>query len=138
MGLRHSGREAAVKVLYSMEFSGNQPDAALSDYWLNHKASAKYKEFTLMLVKGVTENLPKIDEMINSASKNWPIGRIAAIDKNIIRLAVYELIDCNEVPTAVAINEALELAKQYSGEKSSAFINGILGEIQESLKKETT
>ncbi|MFQ5431571.1 MAG: transcription antitermination factor NusB [Nitrospinota bacterium] len=138
MGLRHSGREAAVKILYSIEFSDNQPDAALSDYWLNHKASAKYKEFTLRLVKGVTEKRPEIDNMINSASKNWPIGRIAEIDKNIIRLAVYELIGCNEVPTAVAINEAVELAKQYSGGKSAAFINGILGEIQEGFKKETT
>ena len=138
MGLRHSGREAAVKVLYSMEFSGSQPDAALSDYWINHKASAKYREFALGLVKGVTENRDKIDRLINSASKNWPTGRMAEIDKNIIRLAVYELIGCNEVPTAVAINEAVELAKQYSGGKSAAFINGILGEIQEGVKKETT
>ena len=138
MGLRHSGREAAVKVLYSMEFSGHEPDAALSDYWINHKASAKYKAFTLKLVMGITENRPKIDDMINSASKNWPVGRLAEIDKNIIRLAVYELIDCNEVPTAVAINEAVELAKQYSGEKSAAFINGILGEIEEVVKKEAT
>lgn len=138
MGLRHSGREAAVKVLYSMEFSGNEADAALSDYWINHKGSAQYKKFTLKLVTGISENRLKIDEMINSASKNWPIGRIAAIDKNIIRLAVYELIDCNEVPTAVAISEAVELAKQYSGEKSALFINGILGEIQEVVKKETT
>lgn len=138
MGLRHSGREAAVKVLYSMEFSDNEAEAALSDYWINHKASAKYKEFTLKLVTGITERRIKIDEMINSASKNWPIGRIAEIDKNILRLAVYELIDCNEVPTAVAISEAVELAKQYSGEKSAAFINGILGEIEEVVKKETT
>lgn len=137
MGLRHSGREAAVKVLYSMEFSDNQPDAALEDYWINHKASAKYRAFTLRLVKGVAENLPKINEMISNASTNWPIGRIAEIDKNIIRLAVYELIGCNEVPIAVAISEAVELAKQYSGEKSAVFINGILGEIQEGVKRES-
>ena len=81
MGLRHSGREAAVKVLYSMEFSGNEADAALADYWINHKGSVKYKKFTLKLVTGITDNRIKIDEMISSASKNWPIGRIAEIDK---------------------------------------------------------
>ncbi len=136
MGLRHSGREAAVKILYSMEFSDEKPDSAIPNYWLNHSASARYREFTQNLVKGVYENRDKIDVMINMASKNWPVDRMPEVDRNITRLAVYELIGCNEeVPTSVAINEAVELAKQYAGKESAAFINGILGKIQEEIKK---
>lgn len=135
MGIRHSGREAAIKVLYSMEFSGEEPEQAASNYWINHKASAKHREFTLKLVKGVFENRAEIDLAINKTSKSWPIGRMPEIDRNIIRLAVYELIGCNEVPKSVVINEAVELAKQYAGKESAAFINGVLGKIQEGVER---
>ena len=136
MGLRHSGREAAVKILYSMEMSGEEPEPAIENYWVNHSGSAKYRDFTGQLVKGVCENRERIDGMIGAASKNWPMERMPEVDRSITRLAVYELISCNEVPASVAINEAVELAKQYAGKESAAFINGILGKIREESKKE--
>ena len=137
MGIRHSGREAAVKILYSMEMSGEESEPAIVNYWVNHSGSAKYRAFTGQLVKGVCENRERIDGMIGAASKNWPVGRMPEVDRSITRLAVYELISCNEeVPASVAINEAVELAKQYAGKESASFINGILGKIREESKKE--
>jgi len=135
MGLRRSGREAAVKILYAMEFTKKETEAAAKDYWSERKVTPKLKEYTMSLVRGTFQKQSEIDETIKEASVNWNMDRMPEVDRNILRLAVYELIECNEVPTAVVINEAVELAKRYSGSESASFINGILGKIQEMRKK---
>jgi N utilization substance protein B len=143
MGFRRSGRAAAVKILYSLEFRGDDkakeslpPIEATSlleagqDYWKSHKGSKNLKLYTEELLKGIVSNLEKVDSLISEASDNWEIDRLPYIDRNILRLAIFELLEREDIPTAVIIDEALELAKEYSGAESSSYINGILGKIQ--------
>lgn len=87
-------------------------------------------EFTKGLVSGVHEHKTRIDALISEAAENWRIDRMAAIDRNILRIGAFEMLLCPEVPTKVAINEALELAKRYSTAQSSRFVNGILDRLQ--------
>ena len=92
----------------------------------------KLCEFTEGLIAGVKGHLARIDEAISAAADNWRVDRMAAIDRNILRLGVYEMIICREIPSKVAINEALELAKRYSTAQSSRFVNGILDRVLQS------
>jgi len=95
-------------------------------------------EFAWNLAKGVVENLDKIDPIIEKAAPEWPINRIPIIDRNVLRLGLYELIfaDKDEVPSKVAINEAVEIAKNYGGPNSGKFINGVLGTVFRELNSE--
>jgi N utilization substance protein B len=86
-------------------------------------------EYCLMLVNGVEANLDEIDAVIAEVSENWSVGRMPFVDRNILRLAVFEILFVEEVPASVAINEAVELAKTYGGEDSSKFVNGVLGRV---------
>jgi len=130
MGLRRQGREAALKILYSLEFSDIPTAAAAKEYWSERKGSKSLKEYTFSLANGVRENLSNIDTLIEEAAEHWTVERISEVDKNIIRLAAYELTECSDIPAAVIINEAVEIAKQYSGKDSASFINGVLGKIE--------
>jgi N utilization substance protein B len=89
----------------------------------------KLRQFAHALVAGVQSNQPRIDELIALVAENWRLDRMAAIDRNILRLGAFEILHCPEVPTKVAINEALELAKRYSTAQSSRFVNGILDRL---------
>ena len=148
MGFRRSGRTAAIKILYSLEFRGDNKDEAAAlppieaasilesteDYWKSHKGSKNLKTYTDELLKGIVLNLEKIDSLITKSSDNWEVDRLPYIDRNILRLAIYELSELNDIPTAVIIDEAVELAKEYAGLESSSFINGILGKIQTEVR----
>lgn len=147
MGFRRSGRAAAIKILYSLEFRGDdQAEAGLppieaasllesaEDYWKSHKGSKNMKLYTDELLKGVVSNQEKIDSLISTTSENWELDRLPYIDRNILRLAIFELLEHDDTPTAVIIDEAVELAKEYSGVESSSFINGILGKIQTEVR----
>jgi len=125
-----------MRIMYSMEFSGQSPEEGAADYWASHKVSEQMKEFTMKIVEGVTKARVAIDDLINRASENWPLTRMAAVDRNILRVAVYELTECADVPTAVAIDEAVEIAKQYAAPEAASFINGVLGKIQKEVRKE--
>ncbi len=134
MGSRRAGREAAMRILYSMEFSAQSADLAAADYWLEHKVSDQLKDFTMTMVNGVNDARAELDAIISAASDNWPVARMADIDKNILRIATWELKEHSEIPTAVVIDEAVEMAKQYAAPDSSSFINGILGRIQKDVR----
>ncbi len=139
MGVRRAGREAAVKILYAVEFGEKTRQDAIEEYWQGHKGSPKLKEFTSKLVNGVCENREPIDEMINGASENWPVSRMGEVDRNIMRVAAFEIMECPEVPPSVVINEAVEMARIYVDKESALFINGVLGKIlseTEMLKKQ--
>jgi len=119
----------AMQTLYEHEF---RPDADLSE--IKHRNLTEYDgkadvEFVNEIVDGALHNLPEIDKRIEDAAPEWPIDQISLIDKNILRMAIYELLNSKEIPPKVAINEAVELAKQFGGENSSKFINGVLGSI---------
>jgi N utilization substance protein B len=130
MTRRSRGREVALQVLYQVEQNAGIPVAEVHQF-INRRllADSKLVEFTEGLIAGVRENQPRIDDMIQGVAENWRLDRMAAIDRNILRLGAYEVLYRGEVPPKVAINEALELAKRYSTAQSSRFVNGILDRV---------
>lgn len=133
MTRRSRGREVALQVLYQVE---QNPGIALPEVrrFIQRRllADRKLCEFTEGLIAGVKQHQARIDALISEAAENWRLDRMAAIDRNILRLGAYEMMFCQEVPARVAINEALELAKRYSTAQSSRFVNGILDRLLQS------
>jgi N utilization substance protein B len=127
MTRRSRGREVALQVLYQVEQNpGAQPEEVRRFIQRRLLGDRKLSEFTEGLIGGVKEHQSEIDALISEVAENWRLDRMAAIDRNILRLGAYEMLFCGEVPARVAINEALELAKRYSTAQSSRFVNGIL------------
>lgn len=129
MGARREGREFALQVLYSLDVNSVNARTGLAHFWELQRAPQGIREFTEKLVSGVTDNRVQIDGMIEQKSKNWSLGRMSKVDINILRLSVYELLYCQDIPVNVTINEAIEIAKKFGTEESPAFVNGILDEI---------
>lgn len=127
--IRRSARELALKVLYEHDIRGGNPLQSLS-YLANEEGLAEESRlFAQELVEGVLAKRVEIDKCIASYSQDWRLERLAAVDRNILRLSLYELFYRPDIPVGVSINEAVELAKVYGDEDSSRFINGILGRI---------
>jgi len=130
MTRRSRGREVALQVLYQVEQNPGVPVTEVHQF-INRRllGDVNLIEFTEDLIAGVKEHKPQIDEMIEQVAENWRLDRMAAIDRNILRLGAYEALFRPEIPSKVAINEALELAKRYSTAHSSRFVNGILDRV---------
>ncbi len=126
MGSRRTARELALKLLYQLEMGGGVLEEALADFWKSQIYSPDIQNFAETLAKGVVSHKEDIDKEISLYADNWDVSRMAVIDRIILRLAVYEIRYCDDIPPAVSINEALEIAKKYSTEESSRFVNGIL------------
>jgi transcription antitermination protein NusB len=130
MTRRTRGREIALQVLYQTEQNpGLAPEEVALFVKRRLRGDVKLMAFAEALITGVRAHQPRIDALISEVAENWRIDRMAAIDRNILRLGAYEMLHCPEVPTKVAINEALELAKRYSTAQSSRFVNGILDRL---------
>jgi transcription antitermination protein NusB len=129
MGARRKGRELAVQALYQIELGGESSGAALRLFWEHADASSRAKEFGATLVAGVREQQQKLDELITQASEHWRLDRLSRVDRNVLRIAAYELSESRNVPTSVAINEAIEIARRFGTEESATFVNGILDQI---------
>ena len=130
MTRRSRGREVALQVLYQVEQNhGVSPDEVRRFIERRLLEDRKLCEFTEGLIDGVQEHQTQIDTMITQVAENWRLDRMAAIDRNILRLGAYEMLFRPEIPAKVAINEALELAKRYSTAQSSRFVNGILDRV---------
>lgn len=136
MGSRRKAREAAVKMLYQIDLSGEEVERAIEVYGQYLGESEDSDEFALMLVRGCAAAREQIDSMIREVSRHWRIERMARVDRNILRLAVFELLHVPEVPRKVTLNEAVELAKRFGDENSPAFINGVLDRIASDLGKD--
>ena len=130
MTRRTRGREIALQVLYQLEQNPGQGPDEISQFIRRRLREPGLCAFADSLVAGVREHQPRIDALISEVAENWRLDRMAAIDRNILRLGAFELLYCQDVPTKVAINEALELAKRYSTAQSSRFVNGILDRLQ--------
>jgi N utilization substance protein B len=129
---RRKAREYALQLLFQYEFmdkdSNKGPD--LSGFWEQApEQDLEVKEFAEALAVNALRALEEIDKVIEGAAKHWALERMAAVDRNIMRLAVYELLYRDDIPHAVTINEALEIAKKFSSQDSAAFINGILDKV---------
>jgi transcription antitermination protein NusB len=133
MTRRSRGREVALQVLYQVEQNAGVPLPEVRRFIQRRLlGDRKLCEFTEGLIAGVKEHQVQIDSLISEAAENWRLDRMAAIDRNILRLGAYEMMFCREIPARVAINEALELAKRYSTAQSSRFVNGILDRVLQS------
>jgi len=130
MTRRSRGREVALQVLYQVEQNPGVSSEEIHRFIQRRLLEdRKLCDFTEGLIAGVKEHQARIDAMISQVAENWRLDRMAAIDRNILRLGAYEMLFCPEVPAKVAINEALELAKRYSTAQSSRFVNGILDRV---------
>jgi len=127
---RRKAREYALQMLFQQEFAGGQSGMDFTeDHKPGKKANEQIKKFARELVSGTLGHLEEIDRLVQDAAENWKMERMAAVDRNILRFAVYEILYRTDIPAAVTINEALEIAKKYSSLESASFINGLLDKI---------
>ena len=134
MANRHLSRSIVMQSLYEWDFKKRNPDQLKQVVERNLKEygpGLENAEFVWKLIKGVIKYLPQIDKIIEKSAPEWPLEQITIIDRNVLRIGLYELLFSNrqEVPPKVAINEAIELAKTFGGESSGKFINGVLGTV---------
>ena len=131
---RTKARERALQALYQIDVASTDLDEALSRFWKSFEpVEREVREMAEALVRGVAEHRREIDDAIEAVSTNWRLDRMAKVDRNVLRLAVHELVHRPDVPVKVAINEAIELGKKYGSESSGAFVNGVLDKIASGL-----
>ncbi len=130
---RRKAREVALQVLYGLDVSPGNLQEAIELFWKNFEAPEKVKAFSSVLLEGTWNNREQIDALISSCAENWSIERMSKVDRSILRMAVFELLHCHDVPPKVAINEAIELGKLFGSENSGAFINGVLDALYAKL-----
>lgn len=126
MGIRRRGRELALQMLYQYELAGIPPDEVSASLEELQQAPEAAQQFALELVRGVVANLAAIDACIAAQADNWRLDRMAAVDRNVLRLALFELLFQRDTPPPVVIDEAVEIAKRFGSEKSGQFVNGVL------------
>jgi len=126
--VRRRAREIALQVLYQREF--NQADQDLHLFWSNFDALKGAMDFSERIIRGVEEHREDLDRIIGKYSSHWKIDRMTHVDRNILRIAIYELLYCDDIPPKVAINEAIDIGKKFGSEDSGAFINGVLDKIR--------
>jgi N utilization substance protein B len=136
MGQRRKAREHTLRILFQMEFGDPSPQEALGQYWKSRKTTPEIKKYSTWLAKGIASNQKTIDSLIQSVSKHWRISRMALVDRNILRMAVFELLYEDNIAPAIIINEAIEIARRFSGDEAATFVNGILDAAKKSLEKE--
>jgi N utilization substance protein B len=132
---RRKAREIALQVLYGLNFENIDVQKALDLFWSNFVAPKAAKEFAAFLVQGTYEHKEELDKLIAGCSDNWSLGRMSKVDINILRLAVFEFLYCEDIPPKVTLNEAVDLGKTFGSENSGSFINGILDALNLKLNK---
>ena len=137
-GIRRQARMIALQTLYEHDTAKHNPTEVLQRHAEERHLNPRVSEYASELVLGVVDHLAEIDAHIQSAAREWPLQQMARIDKNILRLAIYEILFNNTVPAKAAINEAVELAKQFGSNTSSRFINGVLGTIFNRAQQQPT
>lgn len=136
MRKRTLGRECALQILYQHEINKADLEQSIVSFWENHDpAEPEVREFADSLVRGTMEHLEEINRAIVQATENWEMSRMAAVDRNILRFATYELLFVPDIPPKVTINEAVNIAKKFSQEESGKFVNGVLDKISHTLTK---
>lgn len=130
MGRRRQSREFALKMLFQIDIGQLESKNVIAYFLSEQKASDDVKDYAKQITNGVLEEQAEIDSKISKQAHRWSLDRIAGIERNILRIATYELWRCPDVPKNVIINEAIEIAKKYSNEESGSFVNGILDKLQ--------
>ncbi len=135
MHQRRKAREVTLQVLYTLDVQRIDIQEAIDRFWANFDAPEEARKFSSSLIEGAWNNREQIDNLISSSSENWSMSRMSRVDKSILRMAVYELLFCEDIPPKVTLNEAIDLGKVYGSENSGAFINGILDALYGKLRK---
>ena len=134
MGRRRKAREVALQFLYQLDLHGaDDPGPFAEEFWLRYPVDAGTREFAEALVRGTKQNQGKVDELIGQCAEHWDLDRMAVVDRNLLRIAVYEMLWQPDVPPKVAINEAIEIAKKFGTAESSRFVNGVLDRVHREL-----
>ena len=132
MGHRRRAREFALQMLFQIDLTGGSPGQVFREFWTDREDEESVRGFAEQLVLGVHGRRQELDEMISSSAEHWRIGRMAVVDRNVLRIAAYELLHGPPTPPAVVIDEAIEVAKKFGSEESGGFINGVLDAIRRS------
>ena len=133
MGHRRIARECPLQMMYELDVGKHPKEEILHTYWLMNEHPQKVRDFAELLFNGTVHKLKEIDKVIQQHTKNWRLSRMAAIDRNVLRLAVFEFLWGDKTPETVVINEALEIVKKFSTHESAQFVNGILDSIKNTL-----
>ena len=129
VGVRRKARRIALQILYEVDSVGHEVEGVLARILSQRELSAESSDFVRELVSGVIRNRNEIDQNIIKFAPHWPLKQIPVVDRNILRLAIFEILLDNKVPVKASINEAVELAKTYGSDNSTKFVNGVLGSI---------
>lgn len=134
---RRQAREWAMQFLFQTEFNPGDLEAALADFWNDEEKKPQERDRTYVneVVRGVLEKQREIDRTISKYTDNWDVNRLGVLDRTVLRVATYEMLFRSDIPPVVSINEAVEIAKAYSGKESGRFVNGVLDRIQKELDR---
>lgn len=130
MGQRRRARECALQMLYQIDLAGGRPEEVFPDFWGALELEDDARIFAERLVRGTIAQREALDDLITACSAHWRIERMPAVDRNVLRMATYEMLFEDDTPIAVAIDEAIEIARRFGGEQSVAFVNGVLDAIR--------
>jgi N utilization substance protein B len=133
---RRLAREIAFKTLFQQDIGKNELEPAMTELLAESGLGADHARFARQLASGVLEHEAALDEILSQHLVNWEMSRLAAVDRNVLRLAAYELLYCDDIPVAVSINEALELSKAFNTDESAKFLNGVLDKLAREHKGE--
>lgn len=135
MGVRRESRKMAMQVLFEFEMNKQDPDIALRRLWKERKMPEGAKVFTEQLVHGTVSHMEQVDALLVKYADNWDIKRMNPTDKNVMRIALFEMLYCEDIPPVVSINEAVDIAKEFGDKKSGMFVNGILDRARADIKR---
>jgi N utilization substance protein B len=124
-----------MQILFQLEMNQQDTETAFKHFWKGTKSGPAAKEFTERLVLGTMANLEKVDALIRKYAENWDIGRMSRVDKNVMRVALYEMLFCNDIPPVVSINEAVDIAKEFGDRNSGKFVNGMLDRARKDMER---
>jgi transcription antitermination protein NusB len=133
MASRRKARELALQMLFQWEVGGHKPEDVVSTFLPGQKLDPEIERFARSLFAGTVGEVSSLDDKVREQSKHWRVERMAVVDRNVLRLALFELLHLPETPPAVVINEALEIVRRFSGEEGVVFVNGVLDGIRKSL-----
>jgi N utilization substance protein B len=136
VGKRRKSRECALQLLFELEFNSEDREGLIRQYWNQQKASPEIREYGTWLVEQVFGHRDEIDGLIQSASEHWRLARMAVVDRNVLRIAVCELLHEPSLVPAIVIDEAIEIARKYSGDEAAVFVNGVLDAVRKSTGRE--
>ena len=132
---RRKTREKIIQFLFQVDFNPEPLEQALKDFWFENKLSKNELNFAENIIKGVIEKKDHLDDKISNYTKNWDTDRLASVDRVVLRLALYEMLYCDDIPLIVSINEAVHFAKDLSSFQSGRFVNGILDKIKKEIDR---